>query len=81
VTRVEFYNGATLLGQSTVAPFQLSVGNIAAGPYVLYARAIDDAGGATLSASVYVTVSGNAGPATVIYQYDELGRLIGIQPQ
>jgi hypothetical protein len=81
VTRVEFYNGATLLGQSTVAPFQLSVANIAAGPYVLYARAVDNAGGATLSASVYVTVSGNAAPATVIYQYDELGRLIGIQPQ
>jgi Bacterial Ig domain len=80
VARVEFYNGATLLGQATAAPFQWSLTGVAAGPYVFYAKAIDNAGGATLSAPTYVTVSGGA-PTTVIYQYDELGRLIGVQPQ
>ena len=81
VARVEFYNGGTLLGQAGAAPFQFSVSNLPAGPYVFYARAVDNAGGATLSSPVYVTVSGSAVPATVNYQYDELGRLIGVQPQ
>jgi hypothetical protein len=80
VARVEFYNGTTLLGQASSAPYTLSLTSLAAGPYVFYAKAIDNAGGATLSGPTYVTVSGNA-PTTVNYQYDELGRLIGVQPQ
>jgi hypothetical protein len=81
VIRVEFYNGARLLGQASTAPYQLSLPNLRAAPYAFYARAVDNGGGAALSAPVYVTVSGNAAPTTVNYQYDELGRLIGIQPQ
>ncbi len=57
VSKVEFYQGSTLLGQSTVAPYSLAWNAVSAGTYVLTARATDNNGGVTTSAAVNVTVS------------------------
>ena len=58
VARVEFYAGSTLLGTDTSAPYSFSWSNVAAGSYVLTARATDNVGATTVSAPVNITVSG-----------------------
>ncbi len=57
VVRVDFYQGATLLGASTSRPFSFTWNNVAAGDYVLSARAVDDAGAMSVSNSASVSVS------------------------
>ncbi|MDH4276159.1 MAG: Ig-like domain-containing protein, partial [Gammaproteobacteria bacterium] len=56
VSKVEFYNGATLLGQLTTAPYAYTWNNVAAGNYTLSAKAYDNLGISTLSSSVAITV-------------------------
>jgi regulation of enolase protein 1 (concanavalin A-like superfamily) len=57
LARVEFRSGTTVLATDTTAPFAWSWGNVAAGTYVLTARAYDSAGAVATSAAVTVTVS------------------------
>jgi RHS repeat-associated protein len=56
ITRVEFYNGATLLGTSTAAPYSFVWSNVPIGTYSLTVKATDDAGVTTTSSGVNVTV-------------------------
>jgi len=49
IERVEFYNGTTLLGTATAAPYQLSWNVTAPGDYSLTARAYDNRGTSTTS--------------------------------
>jgi hypothetical protein len=65
VQRVEFYAGSTLIGTDTSSPYGLSWPNVAAGNYVLVARAYDNEGAFTNSAPVDVTVTPNTGPAVI----------------
>jgi hypothetical protein len=65
LTRVEFFNGTSLLGSDATAPYAFSWSNVAAGSYTLTATAIDAAGNRTTSAAVTVTVSGANGVPTV----------------
>ena len=60
MSRVEFYNGTTLLGSDTTSPYEVNWTDIAAGTYTLTARAIDDDAAATTSSAVTITVN----PAT-----------------
>ncbi|WP_165821952.1 Ig-like domain-containing protein [Hymenobacter edaphi] len=57
VSKVDFYQGSTLLGTDTSSPYSFSCTNVAAGSYSLTARATDNAGAVTTSAAVSVTVS------------------------
>lgn len=57
ISKVEFYNGATLLGTDTSSPYTLSLSNVAAGSYAYTAKAYDNAGSITTSAAVNVTVA------------------------
>ncbi|MBF9236253.1 carbohydrate binding domain-containing protein [Hymenobacter sp. BT683] len=57
VARVEFFSGATKLGEDTTAPYAFSFAPAAAGTLSLTARATDNAGAATTSAPVAVTVA------------------------
>ena len=61
VTNVSFYNGSTLLGFDTSAPYAYTWTNVAAGSYNLTARATDDDGAVRTSAVAAVTV--NAAPS------------------
>jgi hypothetical protein len=63
VSKVEFYNGTTKLGEDLSSPYAFSWTNVPAGTYSLSARATDNAGAVTTSAAVSVTVSA-AQPAT-----------------
>jgi Domain of unknown function (DUF1929)/Bacterial Ig domain len=58
IARVEFFSGQTKLGEDTTAPytFQWNAGPSLAGNHTLSARATDNAGGATTSSTVTITV-------------------------
>ncbi len=47
VTLVEFFNGATKLGEDDTAPYTFTWSNVAAGSYVLTAKATDDSSATT----------------------------------
>ena len=61
IAKVEFYNGATLIGTATAAPYAVNWGNVAAGSYTLTAKATDNLGAVTTSSAIAVVV--NALPA------------------
>lgn len=63
VSKVEFFQGATKIGEDTTAPFSFAWSNIAAGSYSLTAKATDGAGAATTSSAVSITVNPNTPPA------------------
>jgi endoglucanase Acf2 len=57
VSQVDFYNGTTLLNTDTTAPYSFSWTNVAAGTYSITAKATDNAGAATTSTAVSITVN------------------------
>ncbi|HEX8818671.1 MAG TPA: kelch repeat-containing protein [Archangium sp.] len=67
VTRVEFYDGATLLGIRTVAPYTYTwnTAKTAEGTHTLTSRAYDAGGNVGTSAPVTVTVSQDVTPPQV----------------
>jgi hypothetical protein len=64
ISKVDFYNGTTLLGTSTAAPYFYTWNNVAAGSYTLTAKATDNAGALTTSSPVNVTVTSACLPAS-----------------
>jgi len=59
ITKVEFFNGATKLGEDLVSPYSYSWNNVSSGSYILTARATDDKNGVSTSAPVSITVTDN----------------------
>jgi hypothetical protein len=57
ITKVQFYSGTALLGESTTAPYAFTWGNVGAGSYNLSATAVYDAGSSVTSSSVTVSVT------------------------
>ncbi|WP_036147817.1 RHS repeat domain-containing protein [Lysobacter antibioticus] len=57
VVRVEYYANGNHIGTATSAPYGITVNNVAVGTYSVYAKAVDNNGGATSSAPVSVTVT------------------------
>ena len=64
VAKVEFFQGTTLLGTSTTAPYAYTWASAPAGVYILTAKATDDEGASTTSSpvTVFVTAAGNTAP-------------------
>ena len=60
VSRVDFYQGATLLGSDTTSPYGWTWTNVAAGSYQVTAVARDNGGAARTSAAASVTVNSTA---------------------
>ena len=65
VTKVEFFDGSTLLGEDTSAPYQFSWVNAASGAHVITAKATDNEGASTISSAVNVTVLVGSGAPTI----------------
>jgi len=57
ITKVEFYNGTTLLGTSTASPYTYSWKNLAVGTYSITAVATDNLGNSTTSAPVAIKIN------------------------
>ncbi len=64
ISKVEFYNGATLLNTDTVAPYTYDWMGVTAGSYTVTAKATDNASAATTSTAVNIRV--NAAPIVSI---------------
>ncbi len=60
ISKVEFYNGASLFRTATTAPYTAGFNGATAGTYTLTARAYDNLGAQTTSSAVTVTVSATA---------------------
>jgi hypothetical protein len=56
IARVDFYEGANLIGSDTSAPYSITSTNVAAGSYSLTAVARDNAGATRTSSAVSITV-------------------------
>jgi hypothetical protein len=57
IRKVEFFQGATKLGESTNTPYSILWSAVAAGAYVLTASATDDGGAVAISDPVNITVN------------------------
>ena len=57
VSRVEFYNGATKLGEDTSSPFTYQFNVTSAGSYTFTAKAFDNQGLSTQSGGISITVT------------------------
>jgi predicted double-glycine peptidase len=60
ITKVQFYNSSSLLGESTGAPYTFTWSNVSVGSYTLTARLVYDSGSTLDSSSVNVTVTSAA---------------------
>jgi hypothetical protein len=69
ITKVEFLNGSTVLGQSLTSPYTFTWTGVVAGTYNLTVRATDNVGGVSTSAPVTIVVNAvntSTCPATAI---------------
>lgn len=56
VSKVEFYNGNTLLGSDNASPYTYTWVNVAAGTYTITAKATDNLGATTTSSAITIVV-------------------------
>ena len=56
VTKVQFFSGSTLIGESTTAPYSVTWSNVPAGVYTVVAKATDDENQVTTSDPISVQV-------------------------
>ena len=66
IAKVDFYQGDTLLGTDTSAPYTYNWQNVPAGNYSITARATDDGGETTVSSPVGITVTSDSSPALLV---------------
>ncbi len=59
VSKVEFFNGTTKIGESTTAPFSWTWSSVAEGTYSLTAKATDNFGISAISSAKSITVNPN----------------------
>jgi PKD repeat protein len=74
VSRVEFFQGSTLIGTSTSAPYGFTWTGVAAGSYTLTARVTDSAGATAISAPVVVNVTSKVLPPQ--WQSSDIGKVV-----
>lgn len=66
VVKVEFFNGATKLGEDTTAPYAFDWTNVAVGSYSLTAKATDNMTATTTSTAIAVNVIVNQSPSVTL---------------
>lgn len=71
VAKVEFFNGATKLGEDATSPYSYNWTNVSAGTYTVTARATDNAGLTATSGPITITVNNNQAPVVVIISPDD----------
>ncbi len=64
ISKVDFYNGNTMLGTSTASPYTFTWTNLASGNYIITARATDN--GALITTSSPINISVNEPPTISI---------------
>ena len=81
VTKVEFFNGTTKLGEDTTAPYSFTWSGVSGGTYTITARATDDVGGTATSAASHITVTASTNvPPAVSLTYPANGAIFPWKP-
>jgi hypothetical protein len=65
ISKIDFYNGSTLIGTDTSSPYSFAWNNVAAGSYTLTARLTDSQGNVLTTTTVNITVNGSNPAPTV----------------
>jgi len=65
ISKVDFYQGSTLLGSDNTSPYSFTWTNVLAGSYTITAKATGNAGATTISTPIYFTVV-SAGGSVII---------------
>jgi len=65
VSKVEFFNGSTKLGEDATSPYSFAWNNVPAGNYTILAKATDDKNAVTTSSSIAIVVSAGNNPPVV----------------
>lgn len=73
ISKVEFYQGSTKLGEDATSPYSYTWNSVAAGTYSLTARATDNGGATTTSSAVSITVSSGGSTTTLTIQENTTG--------
>ncbi|QHT70947.1 PKD domain-containing protein [Rhodocytophaga rosea] len=73
VTKVEFYNGATKLGEAFESPYSFNWSDVAPGTYQLTAKATDNLNGSTTSSMVTVNVSQVSAQLPAPWRHTDIG--------
>lgn len=66
ISKVEFFNGSTLLKTEHYVPYEFHWDSVAAGTYTITAKVTDNQGGTRISAPVTVTVGSNLQPTVTL---------------
>jgi hypothetical protein len=66
ISKVEFFNGATKLGEDTTNPYSFPWSNVHAGSYTLTVKATDNHGAVTTSAGVTISVTNSPAQAVTL---------------
>lgn len=66
ITKVEFYNGSTKIGEDLTSPYAYAWNNLPVGTHSLTARATDNQNATTTSAVIRITVTPSANPVVSI---------------
>lgn len=66
LTKVDFYNGTTLLATRVAAPFTYTWSSVPVGTYRLTAKATDSKGSRSTTAAATVTVNANVAPSVTL---------------
>ncbi|MCG8572615.1 MAG: glycoside hydrolase family 9 protein, partial [Spirochaetes bacterium] len=69
ISKVEFFNGTTLIGTDTISPYEAVLENASIGNHTLSAKATDNDGLATLSPEVSITVKDTQVTSDLVIQY------------
>ena len=62
ISKIDFYNGTTLLGTDNSSPYSYAWNNVAVGTYSVKALATDTKGGVTLSSAIVIQVTSTTNP-------------------
>ena len=74
ISKVEFYNGATLLGSSTSSPYTFNWTNVSVGTYSITAKAYDNLNASTVSTAITIKVlNANDGGIAIVSPIGAVG--------
>jgi hypothetical protein len=73
ISKVEFFNGTTLVSTDLTAPYDVAFSNLAVGTYSITAKATDNLGASTTSGVITITVNPANNTCSGIAQYVENG--------
>ena len=77
ITKVEFYQGSTKLGEALAAPYTYAWTGVISGTYLLTAVATDNSGTTTTSAAVTIMVRSTDGSCAVTAEYSFRAETVG----